>query len=411
MSTANPVRKRILFVDDQPEVLHGLRRTLFELADEWHMEFATGGQVALDILAKRPFDVVISGMHMPGVDGADLLALVADRFPSITRILLSGSIQAESAIKSLGSAHQFLSKPINQCKLQDALKRASAVRDLLDNQQLRALLADLRTLPSLPTIYHELMRKMQSPGTTLCQVGELIAQDVGMTTKILQIVNSSFFGLPVHVSSPVHAAQLLGLDILKTLVLSVDLFTKCDDVELSGFSIHEFTRHSLNVGTLAKKIAENEEVEKTVIDNALLGGMLHDLGKLILAQNIPERHAEALSLAAKENIPLWQAEQALLGASHARIGAYLVGLWGLSEELMLTVANHHAPAAVPDDSFSALTAVYLANEIHKQLMLGPEIRMQEFDNEYLSRLNIQAKLPAWQGLATELTGEVQYDAG
>ncbi len=395
------MKKSILFVDDQPEVLRGLRRTLFEFADEWNMEFVESGYAALDALEQKSFDVVVTDMRMPGMDGAELLANVAENFPSVIRLVLSGYSEVELTMKSLRAAHQFLAKPLDQGKLRAILDRAFRLRDMLGDQHLRTLVSDLKSLPSLPTIYQDLMQVMQAPEAKLQDAGEIIARDVGMTAKLMQIVNSSFFGLPLRVTDPVHAAKLLGFDILQGLVLSVQLFSKFEHINVEGFSIEEFTQHSLRVASSAKKIAQHESCDKSVAEDAFLAGMLHDVGKLVLAQNMPEKFAEALSRARTDGIPAWQVEESELGATHASVGAYLIGIWGLAEPLIEAVAFHHSPMAAPCSSFNASSAVYFANEFCQPGSASDGYR-NDNTNEYLAQLDLAHKQEEWQGIIQEV---------
>ncbi len=403
-----PMKKSILFVDDQPEVLRGLRRTLFEFADEWQMEFVEGGATALAVLKDKSFDVLVTDMRMPGMDGNELLAKVAEQFPSVIRIVLSGDSEVYVAMKSLGAAHQFLAKPLEQDKLRAILDRAFGLRNILGDQRLQTLAADLKSLPSLPTLYQDLMQVMQAPDAKLQQAGEIIARDVGMTARLMQIVNSSFFGLPVRVADPAHAAKLLGLDILKGLVLSVQLFSKFEQITVEGFSIQDFTQHSIRVASSAKRIAQHESCEKSVAEDAFLAGMLHDVGKLVLAQNMPEGFAEVLSLAAEQGIPAWQVEESVLGATHASVGAYLLGIWGLADPLLEAVAYHHSPQAAPGSSFNATPAVYVANEFCQSSKMPDSYGNDNMD-QYLAQLDLVHKKQEWQEVVWEVEarGEAQ----
>jgi len=391
------MRKGILFVDDEPELLRGLRRTLFEMTSEWDMEFADSGQKALEVLEKAPFDVIVSDMRMPGMDGADLLQEVAKRFPSSIRIILSGHSDEKMIMRSIGQTHQFLAKPLNGNELQETLVRAFALRDLLADTKLKTLISDLRSLPSLPTLYQELMLELQSPDVTMQKLGEIISRDIGMTAKMMQLVNSAFFGLPVHISDPIHAARLLGPESLRALVLSAQVFSKFDRVDSSGLSIEKFTDHSLAVASIAKHIAVSENQKKEIADDALIAGMLHDVGKLILAQNLPETYYKAIACAEDNNITIWEAEQSTIGATHAEVGAYLLGLWGLPDRIVEAVAFHHRPISCVDKSFSPLTAVHVSDVLEHESGGGnDDVAPSMINLEYLAKLGLTNQVSEWQ---------------
>ncbi len=390
------MKKQILFVDDQPELLRGLRRMLFDMSSDWDMEFAEGGQQALDILEKSAFDVVVSDMRMPGMDGAELLTRVKEQYPRMIRIILSGYSDKELIFKSVGATHQFLAKPLDGKKLKEILTRAFILRDILSDSNLKKVVGDIRSLPSMPTIYQELVSELQKPDVTMKKLGDIVSRDVGMTAKMMQLVNSAFFGLPIHVEDPIHAAKLLGPDTLRALVLSVQIFSKFEKLELSGLSIEQFTNHSMTVGTLAKEITLYEKQDKAIADNALIAGMLHDVGKLILAQKLPDKYGEVLTHAKKEDIGVWKAEKCFIGTTHAEVGAYLLGLWGLPDDIIEAVAFHHEPQKNSHQNFSVLTAVHVANEIHETSSSGDNQMTTETVNlEYLTDLGLDDRISHW----------------
>jgi len=387
---------RILFVDDEPNVLRALQRMTYRMREEWDMAFAANAHEGLEIMSGLQFDVVVSDMRMPGMDGVEFLEEVTRRQPGVVRILLSGHSDQQSIMKSVGPAHQFLTKPCRPEKLKETLHSALAMRGLLKSEPLRDLVAHLKTLPSLPTVYLDLVRELQKPDTTMTQVGQIIARDIGMTAKILQTVNSSFFGLQVHVSDPVHAARLLGPEILKGLVLSVQIFSKYGRLKCQSLSLEALSEHSGRVATLAKQIISNQGGDRIVADNTFIAGMLHDVGKLILADNLPERFDEALHLAEAEKLPVFAAEEKVLGASHDVVGAYLLGIWGLPSDIIEAVAFHHVPRRQPRGSFGPLPAVYLADFAdHYAQQEHETVICDELDRDYLEKVGLKLNFDAW----------------
>jgi CheY-like chemotaxis protein len=296
--------KRILFVDDEPNVLSGLRRMLRPMGKEWEMVFASGGEEALVALAENHFDVLVSDMRMPGMDGAQLLSEVKRRHPEVVRIVLSGHSEKETVLQSVGLTHQYLAKPCDADQLRDAIGRACALHGLLRENGLRELVSRISTIPSLPKTYTEMMEELHSPDTSIKRVGKIIARDVGMTAKVLQLVNSAFFGLPHHVSDPSQAASFLGVDTLKALVLSVHIFSQLDDVTSTGLSVTTLWDHCVATGALAKHIATAEGCTNQVRDHALMAGLLHDAGKLVIAANLPEQYRSVFTFAETEGLQL-----------------------------------------------------------------------------------------------------------
>jgi HD-like signal output (HDOD) protein len=393
------MKKRILFVDDEPNVLGGLQRMLRSMRHEWEMAFAGSGKEALVALDRESFDVVVTDMRMPGIDGAELLAEVMSRHPKTVRIILSGHSDREVIMKSIGPAHQYLSKPCDAEILKATVVRACALRDLLANETLKRLASQMQSLPSLPSLYVELMTELQSPDSSIERVGEIISQDVGMTAKILQLVNPTFFGVREHISSPAEAARLLGLDTIRALVLSVHVFSELDQIRVSGFRPDALWSHSLGVGNVSQQICRAENQERRVADESLMAGLLHDSGKLVLASNVPEQYAQALALAKRKNVTQLEAEQEIFGTTHAEVGGYLLGLWGLPDSIVGAVAFHHCPSKWLGQAFSPLTAVHVANVLQREHSdTGTEEDMLVTDYNYLSKLGLADRLPAWREL-------------
>ncbi len=385
--------KKILFVDDDPSVLSGIRRALFEMSDEWYMSFVESGKAALELMQEERFDVIVSDMRMPEMDGVQLLNEVSSLYPHMVRIVLSGQSDKEMILKSVGPTHQYLTKPCNMEQLQKILDESYSIRMLLDHEKLQEVVSKLKSLPSLPTLYQEVMLEMEAPDFRLTRVGEIISQDAGMTAKILQLVNSSFFGLATRVTDPVHAVRLLGAETLKALLISVQLFAKFETIQSRYLSIHAFAHHSLAVAALARNIAKAEEQAKGIVEDAFISGILHDIGKLILAQNLPQEFDAAMRAAQAENKRLVDAEREIIASTHAEIGAYLIGLWGLPFDIVKTIAFHHHPADAGDTAFSALTAVHAANGL-----LGSD----GIDQTYLENLELNSRTEVWNRLAEEV---------
>ncbi|MFQ5462355.1 MAG: HDOD domain-containing protein [Phycisphaerae bacterium] len=391
------MKRRILFVDDEANVLEGLRRMLRPMRKEWAMSFAPGGAEALEILASEPFDVIVSDMRMPGMDGAALLTEVMRRHPQIVRIVLSGQSSQESTFKSVGVAHQFLAKPCDAQKLKQTIDHALALRNFLANDALKAVVSQLKSVPSLPTLYTELMEELQHPDASCKRVGEIIAQDPGMSAKILQLVNSAFFGIPRQVTGTVEATGLLGTDTIKALVLTIEVFGQLGAEGIDGFSPESIQQHCTETATLAKQIAVDEKAPKETADAAMMAGFLHDIGKLVLAHNFPDAYGRAHDYMDKTHSCLCDAERNVLGATHAEVGAYLLGLWGLPESIVVAAAFHHFPSRSHDPAFSPLTAVHVANVfLHERDHAGEDGASERLDTDYLEQLGVADRVSVWR---------------
>lgn len=383
----------ILFVDDEPNILSALQRMLRGQRSDWKMSFACSGEEALHILAEIDVDVIVSDMKMPGMGGAELLEKVSELHPHIVRVILSGYSEKEGSMSSVGSAHQYLSKPCDPEVLKTTITNVCAQRELLTDRGLRQLVSRLPSIPSLPGIYVELVDELGKADCSTRRIAELIRRDIGMTVKILQIVNSAFFGISRPISDARTAVDFLGLETIASLTLGVGVISQFEQ-RGQGAMFADLWAHSMSVGVAASNIAAIEKTDTR--SDAFTAGLLHDIGRIILAVNVPEEYRTACELFAAEHISMVDAETQVFGATHAEVGAYLLGLWGLPSEVVRAVAFHHDPLAVPGERFTALTAVHAANGILRKAHLEQDTCDTKLHLDYLSQIGLIERLPVWQ---------------
>jgi HD-like signal output (HDOD) protein/CheY-like chemotaxis protein len=391
------VKKRVLFVDDDVLVLKGLQRMLRSLQNQWHMEFVDSGTLALARMAETQFDVLVTDMRMPGMNGSELLEEVVQRHPQTVRIILSGHADKDLILKCVGSTHQFLSKPCDSESLKSTIQRACNSEDSMQNTKLKQLVTGMNRLPSLPSLYVEIVEKLNDAETTIEDIGAIIIKDLGMTAQILKLVNSAFFGHSQPVSSPSEAAMYLGIDTIKSLVLSIHAFSQFKDLKDRGFNLDALVRHSLNTGARAKQIAASQDANKKLCDDCFVAGMLHDTGKLVLAANYPEDYERVKQLTRAGSLSGCEAEKEIFGVNHATVGGYLLGLWGLPVPVVEAIALHHSPQLNTSPEFSALTAVHVANVLeHERTEPLDPAEDEELHNEYLTGLGLTKRVAVWR---------------
>jgi len=390
------MKTKILFVDDEPNVQQGLQRMLRPMRHEWDVRFARSGAEALDLLAADTFDVVLSDMRMPGMDGRQLLSEVMRRHPKVVRIILSGQADEAAGLSAVGIAHQYLSKPCKADDLIGTIRRACGLRGFLSSEGLKELISQIKNLPSVPGIYVQLLEELKSPEPSIPRAAELISRDVAMTAKILHLANSAFFAFRVRVTTPTRAVTLLGLRITKDLALSAQVFSEFDTSKIPGFDIHRVVAHSTATAAYAKAIAAAEGRDRQTLDDAFLSGMLHDVGRLVLADRLPERYGAVLELVREQSVPLVQAERDLLGATHGEVGAYLLGLWGLPDPIVETVAYHHRPLESDNEHFGPLAAVHIADAVERHFRAGKGARGRpDISEAYLEKLGRLTHVRDW----------------
>lgn len=356
--------KRILFVDDEPNVLQGLRRMLRPMRHEWEMTFVDSGQAALREIISHHYSVVVSDMRMPGMDGACLLEQVRQINPGTARIILSGQTDMEAALRSSSIVHQFLAKPCDEKLLRDAINKACKVRELLRDTAIQEVIGAIDSLPSLPQLYQELdeaIRQVDDQEGGIEKVSRIVSNDIAMSVKVLQLANSAFFGLSRIVNSVHHAVMLLGIDVIRALVL-IDTVGRTFKTDPSIASYEWLWQHSFSIGTAAASLMKAESNDRHQLALAWQAGILHDVGKLILACRFPDKFHLACNFARHQKKAMHEAEEAIFGCHHGQVGAYLLGLWGLPDGIVEAVAYHHRPdmRSGEAEAFTPLMAVHIA---------------------------------------------------
>jgi putative nucleotidyltransferase with HDIG domain len=335
-------RTRILFVDDEPLVLQGLQRLLRNMRGEWDMVFVDSGPKGLEACAQAPFDVVVADMRMPGMNGAEFLNRVMMLHPGTIRLVLSGHADSDLIIQAEGAAHQFLSKPCDPEVLRSVIQSACEIGGRMRSEEIRRVLGGIAHLPVIPASYQEIIGLLSVDSTTVEDLANVIRRDPGMTANILKLVNSAYFGLRQRVSDPAEAVAYLGVDTLKSLALIHGIFQQVKGFP-RGFNSRHLWQHSLELATTAREIARIEGLDPGLQADCFTGGLLHDVGLLILASGFPQEYETIAGLLAKEALDVKDAELRVLGVHHGEVGAHLLGLWGLPGPVVEAVALHHSP--------------------------------------------------------------------
>ncbi|HEY6923423.1 MAG TPA: response regulator [Steroidobacteraceae bacterium] len=377
--------KRILFVDDEVEVLDGLRARLHNLAGSWEMCFVGSGERALQELERGVFDVVVTDMRMPRMDGAELLSRVRDRWPDVVRIVLSGYSESGQILRLVPYAHQYLSKPCEPRQLESVIERCLRLHQLLRQQSLRRIVGRIERLPAMPRVYTQLRTSLANEMVSAHDIGEIVAADPVIAAKVLQLVNSAFFRLARRITNIEQAVSYLGFTAIRNLTLSVELFSQWPAVaDASGLDLESLQAHVHLVAGATRALAGGSAVTP---DDALLVGLLHDFGYWILAQECAAELAGSVALAQRERIPLYEAEKIVIGASHAEIGAYLLGIWGLPYSVIDAVAYHHLPGSTKPSEFDLLAALAVAQALvptdDSDAFAGDLVPDPRVDAEYL----------------------------
>ena len=299
-------QKRILLADADAQTFDTFQQALGE---EWKVQAVANGTAALVEMEKAPADVVVANLDLAELDGGELLNRIQGIYPKAIRFVLAHESDRERTIKQVLGAHQFLGKPLEPDALKNSIEGACALENWVPRNSIRELVRRIRTLPTMPTLYQEVITLLKSPDATTAQVGAIIAKDMSMTTKLLQVLNSAWFGASRKISDPAEAVGMLGFETVSSMVMTIKLLSQYDKVKPVYFSIDRLWKHSTEVARNAKQIALMHTNDRALAEAAFTGGLLHDLGKVVLASNFDEQYRGAQSLATKQNLPPWEVEK------------------------------------------------------------------------------------------------------
>lgn len=386
--------RRVLFVDDDQSILDALRRLFRARRADWNMNFALGGLEALRMVEAETFDIVISDMRMPDVDGSRVLDAVRRAQPGCVRLVLSGHSTSDAALSAVGSAHQFIAKPCEPAVLDRLLTRIWSLRETLSDAALRDLVGGVSSLPSPPSTYLALVQALSDPEASIRTVAEIVGRDPAIAAKVLQLVNSSFFGRARQVTSLEDAVSYLGMNLVRAVAISNEalrLFQPCTGCR---FDAEAFQAHSLRVAGLAKRLLARSPLE----DDAFMTGILHDIGKLVLATRAPTHLTAMMDAAEVSARPLHEIEHDERGVTHAEVGGYLLGIWGLPHVIVEGVTRHHRPAMAGTEDVAVIAAVHAADVFDHEQLGEPTGGL---DLEFLAEAGYSARLDHWRTTAAE----------
>ncbi|MFN0250584.1 MAG: HDOD domain-containing protein [Kofleriaceae bacterium] len=322
---------RVLFVDDEPIILRSIDRVVRVSKTKWEARFVNSGQDALALLESQDFDIIVSDLSMPEMDGVTLLGSVRKRFPHIARLALSGQSAIAEDLQAVRTVHQWISKPCDFRALCSNIERVSWARSLVDDPALLARTSELASLPTPPKLFLRVNEAL-ARGAAMPEIVRMIETDPAVVAKLLQLVNTAFFTDAQRVTAVQRAVALLGTDTIRGLLLGAELFR-------ASSTAAAVATHSLFVATLARKLAP-----AAASGDAFVAGILHDLGELLVGP--PEANAPVL---------------------HGRAGGLILGLWGLPAEVVTAAAFHHDPSRAPTPNEPTLLATAMADALAMEL--------------------------------------------
>jgi putative nucleotidyltransferase with HDIG domain len=386
--------KKLLFVGATKPWFHEFEHALLELRPTWSAHHVVDPLQAQTSLSSAHWDALVTG---PDIERSrDSLAETAQKFPRVFGFSLREELHhGSSAGPTSETMPNASSDPIESAAI---VVRALSLHEWTLQPAIKSLLASIKKLPTLPRLHTQVIQELQSANGSLETVSQVVRQDPVMAAKFLQVINSAFFGLAYTIADPGEAVMLLGAVRTRALILMAGVFSQFDEVRCPGFSAEQVWKHSLQVARLAQGVTLVQTEDPKLAEMAFTAGLLHDIGKLVLAGNLPEMYSTAHKLQQLKRILESEAELAILGTTHAELGACLLGTWRLPLPIVEAIAWHHCPIISYDNHFSVLTAVHAANVFaHETGGANAGVGLpSRLDLMYLVRLGIAERRNCWR---------------
>lgn len=254
-------------------------------------------------------------------------------------------------------------------------------------------------LPALPAVAQEVIELVDNPRTSASRLGKVIESDQGLTSKVLKIANSAFYGFPRQISTVDFAIIVLGFDALKEIIISISLVSALHKKDGGSFDARGFWDHAIFSAVIARRLAR--DLGYRVSGEVFVGGLLHDMGISVLHQHFQDEYEQILSEVEESGMSFLEVEQRVLGVTHAEIGGWLAERWNFPRQLVEAIAAHHAPLSAkenPDLVGIIHCADVLANRLHTRAV--PFDRGLEFQHDVLVRLGLEDPLVLEQYITT-----------
>lgn len=398
-------KKNILFVDDNENIISGIQRQLRPYREQWQLFFADSGRQALELMAQQPIDLIVSDMMMPEMRGDELLKKVSEQYPGTVRMILSGYADEDTLKNGLEVAHQHLGKPCTAETLREVISQIFKIQACVRNPLIVAEIGDANQLPSLPKVYQALNAAIADENTNAGDIAEIFASDMVLSAKLLQLVNSPYFGLNRVVSSLTDAINLIGIKKLNNLVLSVHVKTAfpVNNPEVEAY-MEYLWKDSSRVSELARLIALSENQQEDRPDQAYLGGLLHNMGLLIFLSRGGNKLKTLMEQVKSTDTAVAELETAIFGFTRSEAAAYVLSLWKIPPRIIEAILLQNTPNNSDYGGVNALTAVHVAACLLKPSVMSGCDRLFEMnlDTDYLQRIDKLQRLPDWQSLADKI---------
>ena len=374
----------------------------------WELSHAADAKTALEVARKQPVDVALLNASTPETNVIDLAGDLTQIHPKLVTFILSDDPEAAQQAYSTGR-YQFFPKLEDPGPLITAVERMGSLVSWLTNNTTIELVAGIHSLPNIPSNYQGVIRVINSPNSSIQDIGDAMEKDMAMTSRVLQVANSAYYGFSKSITSSTQAALLIGVETLKSLVRYTHVLNNFPHTPASTAIFDRVWRHSINVAAVARKITMLHTKDENLAEEAFTAGLLHDIGKLVLISIKPDEYRAVIRQSGENKTLLHVLERVKLGTTHAETGAYLLSLWGIPFTILEAVAWHHYPSSSNLRDFSPLTAVHVANVAEHRRQDIEEVKaIPPLDEGYLASIGVADRVKEWLNCKPDQPGAADH---
>lgn len=334
---------RILLVDDDPLLVRALLRSIRLQRPEWRLTPVHSGEGAILEMAQAPFDLILTDMQMPGLDGTGVLTWARELQPEAIRVILSGHAPQRRILESEGDYHRFLTKPVDPTRLVDIIESFSRRHPDPCRRAARAMVVRLERIPSHQEHLDGIGRLLAEGRPSIRTVADLVAQDLGLALQVLKLVNSGYLPGERPITDIHQAVEFLGMEQVGELIRPRGKDAFGPGSGDSGTFLSRLWSHSVEIGRMARSLVLQETGDLACAAEAYTAGLLHDVGIAVLATEHDMGHEQAALEVSALGLGVLEAERERCGTDHAEVGAELLHLWGLPESFIQAIRDHHHP--------------------------------------------------------------------
>jgi HD-like signal output (HDOD) protein len=394
------MKRRIYLVDDQTPVLETAVLILRTIDPDWEIVGFNDPTKALAAIKANAPDLVLTDQAMPGMQGSQLLEEVRTLSPTTIRVIMSGYVSLNK-LSLITSAHQYIAKPFDTMKLRELMRRSFAAQERITDKGLQTIATSLRSIPSLPQVYHSLLAQLENHRNAVSEIAKMVAEDAGLSIKVLQLANSPLFGHEEMVTTPKEAVMCLGTDMLAAVVLSQSLFRHYQSVTHPEMDVRRIWNHCWETAYFAQHICREKKLSAKVAGEALLAGLMHEIGRFVLIDNFADRYQWACDDARQTKMPLMPCLQAAFKTTPFQISAYLLELWGLPDPVIVAIAAQDDPTAAQPPGFSLNAALYIADHLACRRAPPDLFPPSPWDMDYLKSIGSVDDIANWEKMSFE----------